>query len=307
MRKYLWFLILFPSFIFAQSDLLKDLLNYYPLQDGDYWEYKTFVQQMPYPADSSAYSVEVIGDTTLKNDFSYKILLFTNIFPNQNRYRQFERIDSTTGCVYRYFNDTSLTNNELKIDSLFSQSGDTLSTSRDKFTSFGYYKTICRSIENDTVFGKATKIKTYFNQSYIPGEEYKLVKGFGFYSSSSCELSCSFTNLVYAKINENEYGNKIITGVKNEKTQIKSFTLFQNYPNPFNPSTSIIFEIPKSGEVTLRIYDSLGKEIKNISKSYSHSGIQRIVFDGSKYSSGTYIYQIEFNKGIISKKMLLLK
>ncbi len=301
MRKYFLFLIFCPSLLFAQSDSLKNLLSYYPLNNGDYWEYKTFSQQIPYPGDSSAYSVEVIGDSTFDNNMAYKILLFKDIYPDNNIYFKFERIDSSNGCVYRYARDTSFPNKELKIDSLFSQPGDTL------FSSFGYIKTICRSIQNDTIFGTVTQVKTYFDQSYIPGEEYQLAKGFGFYSSSSCEFSCGYAWLVYAKINGIEYGNKIITGIEKEKTKPINFLLFQNYPNPFNPSTNIIFEIPNSGEVTIKIYDALGKEIKNITKYYSNTGVHRIVFDGSKYASGIYIYQIEFNNRSISKKMLLIK
>lgn len=304
MRKYFLVLIIFPSFVFAQSDSLKDLLNYYPLDTGDYWEYKTFVQQYPYPSDSSAYSVEVVGDSTFDNNMTYKILLSRYIYPDQNIYYRFERIDSLTGCVYRYARDTSFSNKELKIDSLFSQAGDTLNTS---MASFGFFRTICRSIENDTIFGTITQMKTYIDQSIIPMEEYQLAKRFGFYFSSSCEFSCGYTRLVYAKINGIEYGNKIITRIENKNTKPISFALFQNYPNPFNPSTNITFEIPKSGEITIKIYDVLGKEIKNISKYYSNIGLHRIVFDGSNYASGIYIYRIGFNNKSISKKMMLIK
>ena len=307
MRKYFLFLIFCPSLLFAQSDSLKNLLSYYPLNNGDYWEYKTFSQQIPYPGDSSAYSVEVIGDSTFNNNMTYKILLFTDIYPDKNIHYIFERIDSSTSCVYRYARDTSFPNKELKIDSLFSQTGDTLNTSRTNFSSFGFVRTICRSIRNDTLLGTTTQVKTYFDQSYIPGEEYQLAKGFGFYSSSSCEFSCGSTWLVYANINGIEYGDKIITGIDDEKTRPINFSLFQNYPNPFNPSTNIIFEIPRPGEVTIKIFDMLGKEIKNITKDYSNSGIHRIVFEGSKYSSGIYIYQIGFSNRSISKKMLLIK
>lgn len=306
MKKFIFIIILFPLCIYSQTDSLKDLLNFYPLQIGNYWEYRIINEQMPYPSDSVAYSIEVKGDTTLDNNLSYKILAYQDIYPNHYKYYEYVRIDSVTGSVFRYYKDSSLANDEYKMDSLFAQPGDTINCS-GSFQPSGNYKTICRSIEIDTVFGLTTEVKTFFDYSNIPGGEYQLAKGFGDYGGSSCELSCSYGSLVYAKINGIEYGNKIITGMKEDKDLPSKFTLLQNYPNPFNPSTNIIFEIPKAGYVTIRIYDVLGREIEFHKLNYLNGGKHTVTFNGSKYSSGIYFYQIEYNKIIETKKMSLLK
>ncbi|MDP2303410.1 MAG: T9SS type A sorting domain-containing protein [Ignavibacteria bacterium] len=288
MTKYLLLLIFFPASLFSQIDSLRDLLNYYPLQSENYWEYKRLIQQIPYPPDSSAYSVEVKGDTLLGNNRIYKILLFKDIYPNHNIYYNFERIDSLSGSVFRYNNDAPLTNYENKIDSLFAQPGDTINSSRAGYTSFGYFQTICNSIDNDTVLGVQTETKTYFDQSFMPGEEYKLAKGFGYYSSSSCEFSCGWTFLVYAKISGIEYGSKIITSVVETKTVPDNYQLYQNYPNPFNPVTTITYQIPKEGLVTLKIYDILGKEVTTLINEEKQAGKYSIDFNASSAPMADY-------------------
>ena len=84
------------------------------------------------------------------------------------------------------------------------------------------------------------------------------------------------------------------------------YSLYQNYPNPFNPSTSIRFDIPKNGMVSLKIYDILGKEIYSVSE-FRSAGHYEVRFDASNYSSGLYFYMIESGSFIQTKKMILIK
>ncbi|MDP3831883.1 MAG: T9SS type A sorting domain-containing protein, partial [Ignavibacteriaceae bacterium] len=168
------------------------------------------------------------------------------------------------------------------------QPGDTINSSRAGYTSFGYFQTICNSIDNDTVLGVQTETKTYFDQSFMPGEEYKLAKGFGYYSSSSCEFSCGWTFLVYAKISGIEYGSKIITSVVETKTVPDNYQLYQNYPNPFNPVTTITYQIPKEGLVTLKIYDILGKEVTTLINEEKQAGKYSIDFNASSAPMADY-------------------
>ncbi|MDP4115150.1 MAG: T9SS type A sorting domain-containing protein, partial [Bacteroidota bacterium] len=88
---------------------------------------------------------------------------------------------------------------------------------------------------------------------------------------------------------------------------IKSYSLEQNYPNPFNPATNIKFSIPKSGLVTLQIFDILGKEVYTNSKEYQQAGSYTINIDASKLSSGTYFYKLSSGKFTETKKMQILK
>ena len=73
------------------------------------------------------------------------------------------------------------------------------------------------------------------------------------------------------------------------------FLLYQNYPNPFNPSTTIKFEIPKGGLVTLKIYNILGEEIETLVNEEKSSGRYEVNFDASKLSCGVFIYRLNVN------------
>ncbi|MBI5402250.1 MAG: T9SS type A sorting domain-containing protein [Ignavibacteriae bacterium] len=86
-----------------------------------------------------------------------------------------------------------------------------------------------------------------------------------------------------------------------------SFKLFQNYPNPFNPVTNIKFNVPKSGYVSMKVFDLLGREVADLLNRNLNSGFYSIDFDAKNYSSGIYIYSIKTESFIDSKKMVVLK
>jgi hypothetical protein len=100
----------------------------------------------------------------------------------------------------------------------------------------------------------------------------------------------------------------IITGVGNISNKIPgNYALSQNYPNPFNPITKISYDIPKSGLVTIKIYDILGKEIATLVNENKNPGKYIVDFDGSAISSGVYFYRLESNGFVATKKMMLIK
>lgn len=92
-----------------------------------------------------------------------------------------------------------------------------------------------------------------------------------------------------------------------EKNVPESFALLQNYPNPFNPSTQITFSLPERSNVTLKIYDVLGKEITTLVNEPKSAGTYTVNFDASRLSSGVYIYSIQAGDFLESRKMLLMK
>jgi hypothetical protein len=94
-----------------------------------------------------------------------------------------------------------------------------------------------------------------------------------------------------------------------------NFRLYQNYPNPFNPSTIISYQIPSTGIVTIKIYDTLGREVETLVNEVENPGRHEVEFsakagtgkDGSNLSSGLYFYRITANNFSETKKMLLMK
>ncbi len=99
-----------------------------------------------------------------------------------------------------------------------------------------------------------------------------------------------------------------IVGVREEPNVLVSdYSLSQNYPNPFNPATKIQFAVAKTGFVSLKVFDVLGREVANLVSEELTKGAYSINFDASSLSSGTYVYQLNVNGTQISKKMSLLK
>jgi hypothetical protein len=97
-------------------------------------------------------------------------------------------------------------------------------------------------------------------------------------------------------------------GVKETPTSvISSYRLNQNYPNPFNPSTSITFELPKTENVKLTVYNILGKQVAELVNGKLGQGLQTVRFDATNFASGVYIYKLQAGGMTFAKKMMLLK
>ncbi|HLG33018.1 MAG TPA: T9SS type A sorting domain-containing protein, partial [Ignavibacteriaceae bacterium] len=86
-----------------------------------------------------------------------------------------------------------------------------------------------------------------------------------------------------------------------------TFELFQNYPNPFNPTTTIKYDLPKSGNVELVIYDILGRKVKSLVNETKEAGRYEVKWDASNSASGVYIYQLRTENFIDTKKMILIR
>ena len=98
-----------------------------------------------------------------------------------------------------------------------------------------------------------------------------------------------------------------ISAVETKGEQPREFTLFQNYPNPFNPSTRIGFQLPKTSNVKLSVYNMLGQEVALLLNSVKYTGYHEVIFENENLSSGVYVYILDVDGFKMSKKMLLLK
>ncbi len=95
---------------------------------------------------------------------------------------------------------------------------------------------------------------------------------------------------------------------KDEFTGPKSFALSQNYPNPFNPSTTIQFTLPRAANVTLKVYDLLGREVTTlINNEQMTAGTRTVQFDASLLATGMYLYRLEAENFVQIRKMMLIK
>src|SRR3989339_162833 len=99
-----------------------------------------------------------------------------------------------------------------------------------------------------------------------------------------------------------------IVGVQNHDNQIlESYSLYQNYPNPFNPVTKIKYSIPINSQVTIKVYDILGKEVSTLVDKFTNAGKYEVEFNASNLASGIYFYQMLSVNTTNTKKLLFMK
>lgn len=85
------------------------------------------------------------------------------------------------------------------------------------------------------------------------------------------------------------------------------YVIYQNYPNPFNPNTTIRWQIPEANNVTLKVFDILGREVATLVAEYRTAGRYDTEFDASHLPSGTYICRLQAGEFVESRKLILLK
>ena len=100
--------------------------------------------------------------------------------------------------------------------------------------------------------------------------------------------------------------------VQSETALPEQFVLHQNYPNPFNPTTTIKYELFQSSQVTISVYDMLGRFVKTLVNSTQEPGVKTIQWDakdeqGNRISAGVYIYKLKSGDFMETKEMILLK
>jgi len=89
----------------------------------------------------------------------------------------------------------------------------------------------------------------------------------------------------------------------------QEFRLAQNYPNPFNPSTVISYQLPMDGNVTLKVYDMLGKEVTTLVNEFQRAGSYNYQFsiNNLQLSSGVYYYRLQSGNFVETKKFIVMK
>ena len=154
---------------------------------------------------------------------------------------------------------------------------------------------LIRFAANDTL-GESWKLYNKYNSGMIDNEVKALEK------DSEGKIWIGFEEGIAV------FNSAGVLSVKNQETSsLSNFHLFQNYPNPFNPTTTINYQLPQTGYVTLKVYDMLGREVTTLVNEEKYKGSYSVNFDASKLASGVYIYRIKIKDYMSSKKMLFLK
>jgi hypothetical protein len=266
--------------------------NYYPLQIGNTWFYRSVSS----PDSTIGVSVRVVGDSLFSNGLRYFVLNHGDIMG-----QRFVRADSTS--VY-YF-----TGQDQRVFKLNAQVGDT--------TWLGWYPyAFVRLARIDTfmIFGFSERVLTYeldgllyavlrLTQRFGPMTEWR-------YSDPPPPWPEWGMELVGCIIDSIRYGNTL--GVADNVNIPHSFELYQNFPNPFNPETHIAYMLHYRSQVTVRVFDLLGREIRILVDEIQRAGDQSTRWDGRDglgrvVTSGVYLYQLRTPEFSQVRKMLLLR
>lgn len=108
-------------------------------------------------------------------------------------------------------------------------------------------------------------------------------------------------------INGVTYGDTTTVGIKDDSNLPNNNLILQNYPNPFNPLTKIYFYVPIGSNVTLKVYNMFGEEVRMLVNEYRSAGSYTEIFNGQGFPSGVYVYVVKLDDFVWAKKMILLK
>lgn len=295
--KKIIFLLLLPLIpTLSQSNELQEALKFFPLQVGNYWQYKiTKSQYGGTKIENWIGFVEVMSDTSMSNGKKYYRMKDERKMGFAYA-SGFIRVDSSNGNIYSY----SIPN-EIKIDSLLAKKGD------------GVDRENCHIVSEDTtklLFGMTYKTR-YIRQNCITSyeeTEWEYAEGIG-------EIKRVFVDkmyiinykaeILYAKVDGREYGTK--SNLQYNYELPRKIYLAQNYPNPFNSSTIIEYYLPNPSNVIIVLYDALGRKVDTIVNGEHAAGEYSILLNAERLSAGIYFYTIYTGVYSQSKKMIFLK
>jgi hypothetical protein len=164
----------------------------------------------------------------------------------------------------------------------------------EDFNYYAIYRSIQGGFDPDTLQPYATTIDTFFTDMILEPNTYY------YYRVSAFDFSG----------NEGEFSDEvsaIIVGINDHAPIPETYALFQNFPNPFNPVTTIVYQIPKTGHITIDIYNVLGQVVEIIVDTKQVPGNYAVQWNAAKFESGIYFYRLKADNFVETKKLLLLK
>lgn len=98
-----------------------------------------------------------------------------------------------------------------------------------------------------------------------------------------------------------------VTSTQEPELLPHGFVLHQNYPNPFNPSTTIRFDLNSEADISIQVFDVLGREVANLLNEKKSAGSYRLTWSAGDHASGVYLYRLSTGRSSATRKLLLLK
>jgi hypothetical protein len=316
----LLFLLLCPTQA-QEADSLEYALSFYPIQIGNQWDYYNDGNEL-IPPEKSYINIQVIGDTLI-HGHRYHILRQRRWYEEFwvapevwilrfDRYT-YERIDSASGNVYAWAAHFDSPRDVL-IDRLFAKPRTELQTYRMTYLHYSIFDemvdnespTIFDSSNNTLLFGREHVLRTYVNDQLIL-IGYQLADSLGIVAFHFGGPKFPDSQLVYARINDEEFGERIFTNLYEPETRPVAVSLHPNYPNPFNPSTTLRYDLDEPGPVRLEVYDLTGRRVALLVDGPAPAGRHTAEFNAAGLASGFYIARLNAGGTIQHRKMLLVR
>jgi hypothetical protein len=270
--------------------------------------YNTYIRRIKYDSASASFIHQMYQSTAIGFPCAYGVGDLNN---DGIKEMYFTGNSNNKASFYIFRNNGP--NSYQALDSVFepSDNNNVLSNSR-KLLSGETYPSVLMGSFNGRVYiynyNGTTYTKQYENLNY-PGSAIRRVYWLPWNNPEGY-----FNTWSSANSNGTFYINKrqLPTGITHLETEVKDFQLYQNYPNPFNPSTKIKFILPLRRGVggmitTLKIYNSIGQEIKTLLNKQLSPGTYEVTFNASNLPSGIYFYQLRADNYCETKKLILQK
>ncbi|MCX6159418.1 MAG: T9SS type A sorting domain-containing protein [Ignavibacteriae bacterium] len=292
MKKILLVLLFFSICINEAESHDTNAVKYFPLTVGNVYLYSDYSCCPPH----SSYIKSRVTQESIINNKKYYYCTNFPISTEGDFVNGWYRVDSLSGNLYRYDSNNSciFIPYEKFIDSLSALNGDSIK-------SCGIYTSVfCFGTSNISLFGNTYTAKKFWqglgSGSYSGYYQYFYIKDIGYYkrySEYNHPPSNASATLIGCYVNGVLYGDTSTTDIRKLSSDIPlSFALAQNYPNPFNPTTKIKFDVVKSGNVKILVYDILGREVQTLVNEMLQPGKYETTFDGSNLTSGIYFYRL---------------
>lgn len=172
-----------------------------------------------------------------------------------------------------------------------------------------------RTVKLNWITASETNNKGFFVQSAKKGAEFSdviFVEGKGTTGDRN-EYSATVSNLSAGtyefRLKQIDFDGSVNYSPVTEATifSANNFALEQNFPNPFNPSTTITFQIAEDADVTLKLFNVMGQEIKTVLNKRMTAGSHSIAIDATDLSAGVYLYQLKAGANTSTRKLTLVK
>ncbi|MCF8239867.1 MAG: T9SS type A sorting domain-containing protein [Melioribacteraceae bacterium] len=283
--KNIFYFTVFLSFTcFAQEE---DTLSYFPLQVGNLWQYYQ-------PHNGDYFQVEVLSEDTSAEESS--IIYLVKIRYAEIPHKVF--INDLNTIYWKTSSDSSWSI-KYKFNAAIGEAWIS--------NSFHQYYTVYKGQDEDILFGQNVETKEFWltdhPQTTLPLAAEWLAKGFGLYKS---EFEVGATLLIGCIIDGIRYGTIVEVEENNNEEIINTYQL-KNYPNPFNGQTQIYYSIPSKGEITIKVYNSLGQEIEELYRGFKTKGSYTINWKPDNITSGVYFVVLQTSSQVKTNKTAYLK